>query len=115
MSGPKVVINRPTKWGGAREGAGRPKSSLTERAVRKMLSAQRKAEKEHGATIDEVLLDIIYNKKTPPTARLTGIKLWKEHTQARPTEGRNKVDETIQGPTIYLPELDNDKKVETDE
>ena len=109
MSGPKVISSRPTTWGGTRPGAGRPKASLTERAVRKMLSAQRKAEKEHGATIDEVLLDIIYSKKTPPTARLTGIKLWKEHTQARPTEGKTKVDETITGPTIYLPELEKDK------
>ena len=72
-----------------------------------MLRAQNAAEKKYAKSLDEVLLEIIYDKKNPPTARLTGIKLWKEHTQARPTEGRSKVDEAITGPQIYLPDLDN--------
>ena len=106
-TGPKTLTTRPTRWGGTRPGAGRPKSTLTDRAVRKMLRAQNKAEKIHEKTIDEVLLEIIYNKKNPPTARLTGIKLWKEHTQARPSEGKNKVNDSIKGPEIYLPEFEN--------
>ena len=105
-TGPKTIPTRPHQWGGTRPGAGRPKSTLTDRAVRKMLRAQNAAEKKHNKSLDEVLLEIIYDKKNPPTARLTGIKLWKEHTQVRPTEGKNKVNDSVSGPQIYLPDLD---------
>ena len=111
-TGPKATPARNTH-GGARPGAGRPKQTLTEKAVRKMLRTQRKWETESGKSIDQVLLELVYNQdgQTPPTVRLGAIKLWKEHTQARPRESDHKVDDAISGRTIYLPELSPDTNV----
>ena len=104
-TGPKAITR--STWGGARPGAGRPRQTMTEKAVRKMYRHQRKAEREHGQSVDEMLLDLVYNVpgNIPPTVQLGAIKLWKEHTQARPRESDQRVDDLISSPTIYLPEM----------
>mgnify|MGYP003148691516 CR=1 FL=1 len=104
-TGPKPIVR--STWGGARPGAGRKRQTMTEKAVRKMYRHQRKAESEHSQSVDERLLELIYNVsgEIPPTVQLGAIKLWKEHTQARPRESDQRVDDLISSPTIYLPEM----------
>lgn len=111
-------------WGGKRPGAGRkPATVATNKQIKAMLTAARKRAKAEGKTIDDILLDIIYNdiayeialksgKKTiqcevPPKEKIAAIKLFKEFTIPKKTEvARSKP--TAGGPVIGLPPSDPD-------
>ena len=91
--------------GGYRAGAGRKPqrgSTLTATAVAKMLRKARKAAKVYGKDVDDVLLGFVYDEETRTADRLAAIKLWKEYTSAKMTEG-GAADKEL-GPALFLPE-----------
>ena len=89
-------------WGGARPNSGPKKQTLSVAQVQKMLDkAKEKAEAE-GKDVDDILLGFIYDEKMGVRDRTTCIKLWKDCTMARISEGGN-ADNAL-GPELYLPE-----------
>lgn len=89
-------------WGGAREGAGRPKETLSAQQVRLMLQKAKVYSEKYGKEIDEILLDFIYDEGSSKRERAQCIKLWKEYTMARLQEG-GEADRQL-GPAVFLPE-----------
>ena len=98
MTEPAKKENR----GGARPNSGPKKETLSQRQVQAMLVAAKKYAKKHGKTIDEILLDIIYEDGGKRDT-LAAIKLWKEYTVAKLQEG-GETDKGLSGPAVYLPE-----------
>ena len=94
---------RKENRGGARAGAGRKKETLSVRQVKAMLSAAKKKAKEHGRSIDDVLLELIYEGSD--TNKLAAIKLFKTFTMAQMSEGGD-IDRQAasSGPAVYLPQ-----------
>jgi len=90
-----------TGWGGTRPGAGRPKDTYSAQQIRKMLKLAKKFAKKHGKSIDEVILGFIYDDDMATTHRFNSIKLWKEITMPKISEG-GAADKAL-GPGIYLP------------
>jgi len=112
--------------GGKREGSGRKpgyspgRETLSVRQVKEMLAKSKQYAKKYGKTIDEILLDFIHGvveiplvgesgdlesliaKRVPTRDRIACIKLWKEYTSPKITEG-SEADKNI-GPAFYLPE-----------
>ncbi len=95
--------NKADARGGRRAGAGRPKETLSVRQVNAMLRAARKRARREKRTIDEILLDIIYEKDAAARDVLPAIKLWKHYTIAKLAEG-GETDKKADGPAVYLPE-----------
>ena len=89
-------------WGGAREGSGRPKETLSAQQVRIMLSTAKKYADKYGKDIDEVLLDFVYGEEVPTKDRIACLKIWKEYTVAKLQEGGD-TDKAL-GPAVFLPE-----------
>ena len=89
-------------WGGARPGAGRKPETLSVRQVKAMLEAAEKKAAETGKTVDELLLDVIYDKETSTKDFLAAVKLFKDKTMAQITEGGD-ADRDL-GPAFFLPE-----------
>lgn len=87
--------------GGKRDGAGRPPETLSAKQVRAMLAAAKRYAKKFGKSIDEILLDIIYDEDRKRD-QLPAIKLWKEYTIAKLQEG-GETDKVLSGPAVYLP------------
>ncbi len=98
MATPRKKENR----GGRRAGAGAKPQTLSGRQIQAMLNKAKKWAKEQGKDIDDILLFLIYNSKTTDRDRLASIKLWKDYTMARISEG-GEADRQL-GPSIYLPE-----------
>jgi hypothetical protein len=71
-------------------------------SVAKMLRKARKASRKHGRDVDDVLLAFVYDEKAKPTERLAAIKLWKEYTSPKISEG-GEADKTL-GPEVFLPQ-----------
>lgn len=96
-------------WGGARPNSGPKKQTLSAAQVQVMLNkAKERAEKE-GKEIDDILLDFIYDGEGSTKDRVACIKLWKEFSMARISEG-GEADREL-GPGIYLPEERPDPSV----
>lgn len=89
-------------WGGARPGSGPKPQTLSARQVQLMLDAAEKKAAETGKTIDELLLDLIYDPDTPKKDFLAAVKLFKDKTMAQITEGGD-ADRQL-GPALFLPE-----------
>lgn len=87
--------------GGARAGAGRKPETLSARQVQAMLDKAKERAKKEKKEIDDILLDLIYGDN-PPKDTLAAIKLWKEYTIAKLSEG-GETDKAL-GPAVYLPE-----------
>ena len=71
-------------------------------SVAKMLRKARKASRKHGKDVDDVLLAFVYDENAKPTERLAAIKLWKEYTSPKISEG-GPADKEL-GPAVFLPE-----------
>lgn len=100
-----IEVKKPDNRGGARLGAGRkpgPTSTLSTYQVAKMFRLARKYAKLHKKTVDEVLLDFIYGAQEKTSDRLASIKLWKDCTMPRISEG-GEADKAL-GPAVFLPE-----------
>ena len=121
MSGKSKNVNR---WGGVRPGSGRkPAYMLTDNQIKAMLRTARKKAKVEGKTLDDILLEIIYNTRAfeielksgkkkielavPTKERLAAIKLFKEFTMSKHSEKDiNIID--ARGPKVGLPEMKPD-------
>jgi hypothetical protein len=111
---------RQTKsgWGGAREGAGRPKKSTSVRQLNAMLKKERKWAKKTGFDVDDFLLAVIGAdtellglKEIPLRDRLTAANLWKQYTM--PTVSEQNISVTdYPGPYIGLPPMMPDPALE---
>lgn len=90
-----------SNWGGARPNSGPKKQTLSAHQVQLMLDKAKEYAEKFGKTIDEILLDFIYEDDMPKKDRAACIKLWKEYTIAKISEG-GEADKNL-GPGIYLP------------
>lgn len=97
-SGPKKIENR----GGARENSGPKKQTLSVRQVQEMLEKAKEYAEKYKKTIDEVLLDFVYNPESKDADRLAAIKLFKTYTIAKLQEG-GETDQQL-GPAFFLPD-----------
>ena len=109
--------------GGARPNSGPKKETLSVRQVKEMRKRADAYAKKYGKTIDEILLDFVYGvaefnlsidegegetvesviaKKVSTRDRIACIKLWKEYTSPKITEGGPA--DTELGPKVYLPQ-----------
>ena len=100
-----------TSWGGTRPNSGRKTETLSGRQVQVMLDKATEYEKKSGHSLDDILLMIIYGDKfqgdkVPLKDRVACIKLFKEYTMARLTEGGD-IDNKIEMP-VWLPEKKQD-------
>lgn len=66
-----------------------------------MRRTARKWAKKYGKTIDEVLIGLIYDADGRAADVLAAIKVWKEYTAPKPSEGGTADKEN--GPMVYLP------------
>jgi hypothetical protein len=90
--------------GGLRAGAGRKpglQTSLAAAQVEKMLRKARRAAKKHGKDVDDVLLEFVYSVQEKTRDRLAAIKLWKDFSAVKITEG-GETDKAL-GPAVFLP------------
>lgn len=92
---------KPETRGGYREGAGRKRETLSVRQVSDMLAKAKAWAEKEGETIDDILLNFIYDEELTAKDRLASIKLWKEYTIAKLQEG-GEIDE-VAGPAVFLP------------
>lgn len=88
-------------WGGRREGAGAKKQTLSAFQVQQMLDKAKEYAEKNNKTIDDILLSFIYDEEASLKDRAACIKLWKEYTIAKLSEGGD-ADKDL-GPGIYLP------------
>ena len=91
-------------WGGKREGAGRKRENRAYSAE-KLDELNRRIESralEQGKHIDDIALDILYDKENTPAARIGAYKVLKEYSSIKATEG-GAADQDL-GPQIFLPE-----------
>lgn len=111
-------------WGGARENSGPKRETLSVRQVKEMDNKAQAYAKQYGKTIDEILLEFIYGitqipvegeetlglieRRVATKERIACIKLWKEYTSPKITEGG---EADITGLQIYLPEHVDEGKV----
>jgi len=117
---------KPRTWGGAREGSGRkPAYMLSDNQVKTMLRAAKNRAKTEGRTLDDVLLDLIYDRAAyeveksggwvetvvavAPRDRIAAIKIFKEFTISKRVESEShNHNYEHPGPAIGLPPMDAD-------
>jgi hypothetical protein len=92
--------------GGARPGAGRKKSTLSQNQLNELLKKSRKYARQYGKTVEEVLLDLVYGESGDPDfgdkGRLAAIKLYMDKVYIDIKEN-GPADKALGGPAIYLP------------
>lgn len=88
--------------GGARPNSGPKPFSLSTSQVNALLRTVKKFSKEHDKSIDDILVEMVYTEKTTDNNRLAAIKLIKDLSAPRISEG-GEADRTL-GPSIYLPD-----------
>jgi hypothetical protein len=103
MGGKGSGVGSAPGKGGARPGAGRPpKETISASQVKAMLDAAKRKSDETGRTLDDILLEIVYDAGTPKRERLAGIRLFKDFSTPKIAEGGPT--DKAQGPGILLPE-----------
>ena len=94
--------------GGKRAGAGRKRGHLQGRetlSVRQLIEFERAARakaKEHGMTLQEIVLDIAYDPEAPRRDRMAAAKLYWDKSIILASEGGE--GDKVAGPAFYLPE-----------
>ncbi len=88
--------------GGARPGSGRKPTTLSAWQVENLLKTLARKAKETGKDIDQLLVDKVYGDKLSDRNFLAAVKLIKDLTSPKLTEG-GEADKAL-GPSIYLPE-----------
>ena len=90
--------------GGYRPGAGRPKTSLQQRELKKLLRAVRKEAKAKNTTWQDEYAKMMFDRIASPKERLATFKILMEHVLSKHTEKDINVNHN-QGPKIGLPEM----------
>ena len=88
--------------GGARPGSGPKPFSLSASQVNELLRTVKKFTKEHGKSIDDVLVSMVYDENITDNNRLAAIKLVKDLSAPKISEG-GSADRQL-GPAVFLPE-----------
>ena len=95
-------------WGGAREGSGPKREVLSVRQVKEMRAKMKERAKATGKDENDILIDFIQAVDGEGDAvkialrdRIACIKLWKDYTSPKITEG-GEADKTIL-PAVFLP------------
>jgi len=88
--------------GGARPNSGPKPFSLSTSQVEELLRTVKKFSKKHGKSINDILVGMVYDKDITDNNRLAAIKLVKDLSAPRISEG-GEADRQL-GPSIYLPE-----------
>ena len=99
------VPQKKATWGGARPNSGPKRDinrTLATYQVAKMLRKAKKLPKLRGRDIDDILLEVIYSKQDSPRDVLAAIKIFKDLTMPKISEG-GETDKTL-GPAVFLPE-----------
>ena len=87
--------------GGKREGAGRPKETLSTRQLADFDKAAKAFAKEHNRTLQDVVLAIAYDDDAPRKDRLAAAKLYWDKSVIVAKEG-GEADRVV-GPAVFLP------------
>ncbi len=88
--------------GGARPNSGPKPFSLSTSQVKGLLRTVKKFSKEHGKSIDDILVGMVYDEKVTDNNRLAAIKLVKDLSAPKISEGGDA--DTHLGPAVFLPE-----------
>ena len=90
--------------GGIREGAGRKpgRETLSVRQLKEFERSAKAMAKEHGATLQDVVLAIAYDDEAPRRDRLAAAKLYWDKSVIVASEGGE--GDKILGPAVFLPE-----------
>ena len=88
--------------GGARPNSGPKPFSLSASQVEALLRTVKKFSKEHGKSIDDILVGMVYDKDITDNNRLAAIKLVKDLSAPKISEG-GAADRQL-GPAVFLPE-----------
>jgi len=92
---------KPDGRGGKREGAGRKTETVS---VRQLLEFERSAKafaKEHGKTLQDIVLAIAYDPETPRKDQLAAAKLYWDKSVIVAKEG-GEADKNME-PAVFLP------------
>ena len=93
-------------WGGAREGAGQPKKTLTAAQTEKLVNEAVTIKKETGTSPYRLLLEYAYGvgrgEGFPPSTRAKALEKFFDLTMAKMTEG-GETDHQL-APAVYLAE-----------
>jgi hypothetical protein len=94
--------------GGAREGSGRKKKTriYSDKVKKAYIKAAAKLAKEHGKSIEEVMLSMIYDPKVVDVAKASVLKIYNEALLVKESEQELNVNRS--GPGIYLPQTKSD-------
>ena len=97
-------IKKKDGRGGARPGAGRKpgRETLSVRQLREFERAAKEKAKQHGKTLQEIVLEIAYDGDAPRKDRLAAAKLFWDKSIIPAHEG-GEADKNL-GPAVYLPE-----------
>ena len=87
--------------GGARPNSGPKPFSLSASQVKELLRTVKKFTKEHGKSIDDVLVGMIFDENITDNNRLAAIKLVKDLSAPKISEG-GAADRQL-GPAAFLP------------
>ena len=74
-----------SRWGGKRQGAGRPRKEYDANQVQAMRDAEEKYAQKYGKTLDDILLEIIYEDEIdgqPVTIRnkMAALKIFMDYS-----------------------------------
>ena len=94
---------KPDGRGGKREGAGRKPETLSVRQVKEFERAAKSMAKEHGKTLQEIVLAIAYDEDAPRRDKLAAAKLYWDKSVIVAKEG-GQADKTLE-PAVFLPDL----------
>ena len=93
---------RNPNYGGAREGAGRPKEPLSVRQSKEFEATAIKLAKEYGQSLSEVVGRIAWNPESSNRDVCMATSLFWKYSVIGATEG-GEADKIV-GPAIFLPE-----------
>jgi len=91
------------KSGGARPNAGRPKKTLTQQQVSKIIKSVEKKGKEKGISWSDSFAEMLFDPVANYRERLQAFRLFMEITISKSIEQNINVNKG-QAPKIYLPE-----------
>ena len=95
------MVANNQQHGGKREGAGRKAETMSVRQLKEFERAAKAMAKEHGKTLQDVVLAIAYDDEAPRKDRLAAAKLYWDKSVIVAKEG-GEADKTIL-PAVFLP------------
>lgn len=98
------------KWGGTREGAGRPKylsAKISDETKLKWVEAAESLAKKYGKTVEKAALEMIYDEKVMGTVKASVLKAYNEALLVKTVEKAGPQQKNKEEP-FELPDLKPD-------